>query len=278
MRFLAAWRRGTPPGAGRRPPGVKPAARVVDGRLGGRRVSAGGGGALNPHELKSWLDWYERLDQALEQAEDSIAAYKDGDGEIHFGIDEAALPILREIRDLFVESGSVKVFDPMRRSPGTQVWPSTWQDAALSEPLVRLLEEPAYLAQADGFKAEQPEAPRGLSRLIDVLEAQVFCRAVSERAVQRCPAWPRIVPELFTDGVAKILNEALVCFDLLPAEAVDRTLSELGLPREVMSPFLAYVDRPLNLERLVRRELLSAPPGCEGSEASEAPTPEPDED
>lgn len=232
---------------------------------------------MNPTELKFWLDWYERVDGALERADDSIAAYKDPQGDIHFGIDEAALPILCEIRDLFVESGSVKVFHPMRRSSGTQVWPATWQDPSQAEPLTRLLEEPAYLAQAEGFKADQPEAPRALARLIDVLEAQVFCRAVSERAVQRCPAWPRIVPELFADGVAKILNEALASFDLLPAAAVERTLEDLGLPREVMSPFLAYVDRPLNLERLVRREVLSGPPGTEGAEPtpSEAGPPEP---
>ncbi len=244
------------------------------GNEAGRALGTLGGVVLNPVELKSWLDWYERLDQALDRAQDSIAAYKDADGELHFGIDEEVLPILCEIRDLFVESGRVKVFDPIRRSSGTQVWPANWSDSALSTPLVRLLEEPAYLAQADGFKTEQPEAPRGLGRLIDVLEAQVFCRSVSERAVQRCPAWPRIVPELFADGVAKILDEALHCFDLLPADGVHRTLEDLGLPREVMSPFLAYVDRPLNLERLVRREPLSAPPAMSLPTTPEAEMPD----
>lgn len=209
---------------------------------------------MNLGELKFWLDWYDRLEQVLGGAAGAVLASKDGDGHIRLDVSPELLPQLHRLRDLFVEAGSVKVFDPLRGSTGTQVWPANAHDAAASAPLVRLVEEPAYLAQEDGFRAEEPGAPRPLERLIDLLEAQEHGREVARDAAGRCEAWGRIVPELFADGLHKVLNEALPCFDLLPADAVAELLRDLSLPREIMSPFLAYVDRPLHLRSLVRRE------------------------
>ena len=64
------------------------------------------------------------------------------------------------------------------------------------------------------------------------------------------------MPELFRDGMEKIVGEALPAFDLLPRGTVETTLAEAGLPREAMSPFLPYVERRLSLERVVRLEEL----------------------
>ena len=206
---------------------------------------------MNPSELSFWLDWYERLDQALENAHGAITAYKTGDGAIHFAADEAALPGLHTIRDLFLEAGSVNVIDPTRASTGTQVWPATGGDTERAAMLLRWVEEPAYLAQDGGFRAGTPEPPRSLQRLIDVLEAQVFTATLAAGAAQECPAWQRIVPELFQDGVAKIVGEAMHCFDLMPAKTVRAGLESIDAPFELMSPFGPYVERHLSLVRLV---------------------------
>jgi hypothetical protein len=208
---------------------------------------------VNPAELTFWLDWYEQLDGVLARAEGAIVAFKDPQGRVRHAVDEDALPLLHEMRALFLQAGRIRVFEP-RPAEGTQVWPSVWRDEARASRLVRLVEEPAYLAQDQGFRTEDPEAPAGLRRLIDLLEAQLHCRAASVDAAERCPAWARIVPELFADGADKIVTEALPCFDLLPEPQVDLLLAKLGLPREVMSPFLPYVEGTLSLERIVQRE------------------------
>ena len=206
---------------------------------------------MNPSELTFWLDWYERMDQALSAAHGSITAYKTPGGEIHYAVDESALPALHAIRDLFLEAGTVNVIDPTRASSGTQVWPANWADAERAATLLRWVEEPAYLALDGGFRAEEPEAPLPLGRLIDVLEAQVYTGRIAAGASHECPAWLRIVPELFQDGIAKIVGEAMSCFDLLPDQQVRRSLEQMGLPIELMSPFGAYMDRSLSLTRLV---------------------------
>lgn len=208
---------------------------------------------MNPTELTFWLEWYEALDGLLARAEGAIVAFKDPEGRVRHAVDEDALPLLHEIRALFVRAGEVRVFEP-RPPTGTQVWPAPWRDEARAERLVRLVEEPAYLAQEQGFRTEDPDAPAGLRRLIDLLEAQLYCREASLQAAERCPAWARIVPELFADGADKIVGEALPSFELLPEPQVDLVLGKLGLPREVMSPFLPYVERTLSLERIVQRE------------------------
>lgn len=208
---------------------------------------------MNPTELTFWLEWYEMLDDVLARAEGSVVAFKGPEGRVRHAVDEDALPLLHEMRGLFLRAGDVRVFEP-RPARGTQVWPSVWRDEARTGPLVRLVEEPAYLAQDQGFRTEAPDAPVGLCRLIDLLEAQVHCREASRDAAERCPAWARIVPELFADGADKIVLEALPSFDLLPEAQVDLLLAKLGLPREVMSPFLPYVEATLSLERVVQRE------------------------
>ncbi|MDX1579172.1 MAG: hypothetical protein R3266_11845 [Gemmatimonadota bacterium] len=210
---------------------------------------------MNPSELTFWLEWYEAFEHVLERACGAVVAYKDPDGRVRHAVDEEALPLLHELRELFLRAGGVRVFEP-RPASGTQVWPAVWRDEARAVRLARLVEEPAYLAQDQGFRTEDPDAPSGLRRLIDLLEAQIHCREASREAAARCPAWARIVPELFADGADKIVAEALPSFDLLPELQVERVLAELGLPREVMSPFLPYVERPLSLERLVQREEL----------------------
>lgn len=208
---------------------------------------------MNPTELGFWLDWYETLDDVLARAEGAIVAYKDPEGRTRHAVDEEALPLLHELRALFHEAGKVRVFEP-RPATGTQVWPAVWREEARATPLVRLVEEPAYLAQEQGFRTEEPDAPAGLRRLIDLLEAQVHCREASRHAAERCPAWSRVVPELFADGADKIVAEALPTFELLPEAQVDLLLARLRVPREVMSPFLPYVERALSLERIVQRE------------------------
>ena len=210
---------------------------------------------MNTSELKFWLDWYQTLDTALDRASGSIVAYVDPSGEVHHAIEERLLPVLGEIRELFRVAGQTEVFVP-RPSDGMQVWPANWSSNERAAPLLQLVQEPAYLAQDNGFRVQQPDAPLGLVRLIELLEAQEFCRVVSERAHERCPAWSRIVPELFNDGLEKIVAEALPCFDLLRASSVNRVLEELQLPIEIMSPFLPYLDQNLSLHRVVRRESL----------------------
>lgn len=210
---------------------------------------------MNPTELTFWLDWYERLDAALARAEGAVVAYRDPDGELHHAVDREALPIFRELRQLFLVAGEVDVFCP-REPSGNQVWPSCWRDPDDAAPLVRLVEEPAYLAQDGGLRVRDPEAPSGLCRLIDLMEAREFCGVISRRVTERCPAWGRMVPELFRDGMEKVVAEALPAFDLLPDDAVERTLTDLGQPREVMSPFLPYVERDLSLKRILRDEEL----------------------
>jgi hypothetical protein len=212
---------------------------------------------VNPSDLTFWLSWYESLDEALTRSEGSITAYKDPDGRIRHGTDEQVLPVLQEIRELFLQAGSVEVFRP-RAPAGTQVWPANSGDTERAEPLIRLVEEPAYIAQDHGFRTNEPEAPVGVCRLIDLLEAQIFCSVVSEKASQRCPAWSRIVPELFSDGMDKVVSEALPAFDLLPEPLVRETLSRLSLPLEIMSPFLPYVEKDLSLRRLLREGELVA--------------------
>jgi hypothetical protein len=204
---------------------------------------------VNPTDLSFWLDWYERLDATLSSAQGSIVACKDPDGRIRYAVDEDSLPIFQEMRELFQRAGEVRVFEP-RTPQGTQVWPPVSADGA-GERLLQLVEEPAHLAQDGGFRTEDPDAPDGLCRLIDLLEAQIYCRDASVDAISRCPAWARIVPELFADGVDKIVAAAVPSFDMLAATQVDAVLRELKLPREVMSPFLPYVDRPLTLARVV---------------------------
>jgi hypothetical protein len=205
---------------------------------------------VNPTEVSFWLEWYECLDAALAEAEGSIVACKDPDGRIRYAVDEEALPAFQGIRELFRNAGEVRVFEP-RPPHGTQVWPPVAAEGAAAERLLQLLEEPAHLAQDGGFRTEDPDAPAGLCRLIDLLEAQIYCRDVSVDAVARCPAWSRIMPELFADGADKIVAAAVPSFDLLAAQQVDAVLKELKLPREVMSPFLPYVDKPLTLARIV---------------------------
>lgn len=209
---------------------------------------------MNPTELSFWLDWYEQLDAALSRVHGSIVACKDPDGRLRHAVDEDALPLFQEIRELFCRAGEVRVFEP-RAPEGTQVWPPTPLGPA-ADRLVRLVEEPAHLAQDGGLRLDQPDAPSGLCRLIDLLEAQIFCRDVSVKVITRCPAWGRIIPELFADGADKIVAEALPSFELLPVDHVDRVLAELELPREVMSPFLPYVERELSLARIVDYEEL----------------------
>ena len=65
---------------------------------------------MNPTELTFWLDWYERLDAALARAEGALVAYRDPDGELHHAVDREALPVFREMRQLFLEAGEVDVF------------------------------------------------------------------------------------------------------------------------------------------------------------------------
>jgi hypothetical protein len=219
---------------------------------------------VNTSELTFWLDWYESLDGTLSRVEDAVVAYLDPDGAVHHAVDPDALPVLREMRELFLRAGEVDVFRP-RASSGTQVWPSCWQDEERAAALVRLVEEPAYLAQDGGLRVGEPEAPGGLCRLIDLLEAREFCGLLSRDTVERCPAWARVVPELFRDGMEKRVAEALPCFELLPEEAVRRTVDATGLPLEVMSPFLPYVERPLTLQRLVRDSELVPPQDGEGA-------------
>ena len=226
---------------------------------------------MNPTELKFWLDWYEALDGALTRGEGAITAYRDPEGQIHHVLDESMLPAFCAIRDLFVAAGHVNPFAPRERA-GTQVWPANWKDDEASARLLRLVEEPAYLALDQGFRVAEPEAPLGLCRLIDLLEAQRFCASVSEKAAARCPAWSRVIPELFADGTEKVVADALPAFDLLRSDHVGDVLRELGLPREVMSPFLPYVVKSLNLRRLVREEAL---PGSERDE-DEKPDAPPD--
>lgn len=222
---------------------------------------------MNPTDLTFWLSWYESLDEALTRAEGSITAYKDPDGRVRHGSDEEVLPILQEIRALFLQAGAIEVFRP-RAPVGTQVWPANAEDTERAEPLIRLVEEPAYIAQDHGFRTNEPEAPHGVCRLIDLLEAQIFCGVVSEKASQRCPAWSRIVPELFSDGMDKIVSEALPAFDLLPETLVRETLSQLSLPMEIMSPFLPYVEKDLSLRRLLREGELVAE-ACDDDEDSD---------
>ena len=210
---------------------------------------------VNPTELTFWLEWYESLDGALSRVENAVVAYLDPDGELHHAIDYDALPVFREMRELFLRAGEVDVFRP-RASSGTQVWPPCCDDQETSAALIRLVEEPAYMAQDGGLRVGEPEAPRGLCRLIDLLDAREFCGLLSRHTVERCPAWARVVPELFRDGMEKMVAEALPCFELLPEDAVRRTLDEAGLPLEAMSPFLPYVERPLTLQRIVRDEEL----------------------
>jgi hypothetical protein len=213
---------------------------------------------VNPNDLTFWLSWYESLDEALGRAEGSITAYKDPDGRVRHASDERVLPVLHEIKELFLQAATVEVFRP-RAPSGTQVWPANWSDTESAEPLVRLVEEPAYVAQDQGFRTDEPEAPAGVRRLIDLLEAQIYCTVVSEKASEGCPAWSRIVPELFSDGMDKIVTEALPAFDLLPDALVRETLNRHSLPVEIMSPFLPYMEKDLSLRRLL----------CEGELVSE---------
>jgi hypothetical protein len=226
---------------------------------------------VNPTDLTFWLSWYESLDGALGRAEGSITAYKDPDGRVRHGSDEQVLPVLNEIKELFLRAATVEVFRP-RAPTGTQVWPAYWSDTERSEPLIRLVEEPAYIAQGQGFRTDEPEAPAGVRRLIDLLEAQIFCSVVSDRASERCPAWSRIVPELFSDGMDKVVSEALPAFDLLPEALVRETLSQLSLPVEIMSPFLPYVEKDLSLRRLVREGELVAEVSAETNGSDEGET------
>jgi hypothetical protein len=226
---------------------------------------------VNPTDLTFWLSWYESLDGALGRAEGSITAYKDPDGRVRHGSDEQVLPVLHEIKELFLRAATVEVFRP-RAPTGTQVWPAYWSDTERSEPLIRLVEEPAYIAQGQGFRTDEPEAPAGVRRLIDLLEAQIFCSVVSDRASERCPAWSRIVPELFSDGMDKVVSEALPAFDLLPEALVRETLSQLSLPVEIMSPFLPYVEKDLSLRRLVREGELVAEVSAETNGSDEGET------
>ena len=200
-------------------------------------------------------DWYEGLDAALSRAHGAIVVCKDPDGRLRRAVGEDSLPVLQEIRELFRRAGQVPVYEP-RPPLGTQVWPAVAGEGANADRLLQLVEEPAHLAQDGGFRTQDPDGPTGLCRLIDLLEAQIFCREVSVDAVARCPAWSRMIPELFADGVDKIVAEALPSFDLLSTEGVEEVLGQLSLPREVMSPFLPYVERPLTLERLVEYQEL----------------------
>jgi len=226
---------------------------------------------MNPTDLTFWLSWYESLDDALARAEGSITAYKDPDGRVRHGSDEQVLPLLHEIKELFLRAATVEVFRP-RAPTGTQVWPVSWSDTERSEPLIRLVEEPAYIAQDQGFRTDEPEAPAGVRRLIDLLEAQIYCSVVSDKVSERCPAWSRIVPELFSDGMDKVVSEALPAFDLLPEALVRETLSRFSLPVEIMSPFLPYVEKDLSLRRLLREGELVTEVGVEtkGSDEDES--------
>jgi hypothetical protein len=221
---------------------------------------------VNPTDLTFWLSWYESLDEALGRAEGSLTAYKDPDGRVRHGSDEGVLPILHEIKELFLQAASVEVFRP-RAPAGTQVWPANWSDTERAEPLIRLVEEPAYIAQDQGFRTEEPEAPAGVRRLIDLLEAQIYCREVSDKATLHCPAWSRIVPELFSDGMDKVVGEALPAFDLLQETLVRETLNRLSLPVEIMSPFLPYVEKDLSLRRLLREADLVTEASAETEDA-----------
>lgn len=227
------------------------------------------GRGVNLDDLKFWLDWYEQLDRSLEEAAGAVTRFHDPDGDAHHAVDAGALPVLHRLRELFRQAGTVDVFCP-REASGTQLWPACWQEPARAAALVRLVEEPAYLAQDGGLRARDPEAPSGLCRLIDLVEAAEFCRVVSRKAGERCPAWVRVVPELFHDGTQKVVAEAIPGFELLPADAVEATLEQLGLPREAMSPFLPFVDRELSLRRLVRDAELVTEAEAE-SEAAPAP-------
>ena len=212
---------------------------------------------MNPTDLTFWLSWYESLDAALARAEGSITAYKDPDGRLRHGTDEQVLPVLHEIKELFLRAATVEVFRP-RAPTGTQVWPANWSDTERAESLIRLVEEPAYIAQGQGFRTDEPDVPAGVRRLIDIMEAQIYCRVVSDKATERCPAWSRVVPELFADGMDKAVGEALPAFDLLPEALVREILGQLSLPVEIMSPFLPYVEKDLSLRRLVREGELVA--------------------
>jgi hypothetical protein len=134
------------------------------------------------------------------------------------------------------------------------------------------VEEPAYIAQGQGFRTDQPEAPPGVCRLIDLMEAQIYCRVVSDKASERCPAWSRIVPELFSDGMDKVVSEALPAFDLLQEALVREILGQLSLPVEIMSPFLPYVEKDLSLRRLVREGELVAEECAETKGSGEGET------
>jgi hypothetical protein len=210
---------------------------------------------VNTSELKFWLDWYQSLDNALDRASGSIVAWVDPSGDVHHAVEEGLLPLLEEIRELFQLAGQTDVFVP-RPSEGLQVWPANHANAERAGPLLQLVQEPAYLAQDNGFRVHEPDAPLGLVRLIELLEAREYCREVSEKAHERCASWTRIVPELFNDGLEKFVAEALPCFDLLRAVDVKQVLTGMSLPLEIMSPFLPYLDLQLSLHRVVRREAL----------------------
>ena len=120
---------------------------------------------MNPTDLSFWLSWYDSLDEALGRAEGSITAYKDPEGRVRHATDEEVLPILHEIKELFLRAATVEVFRP-RAPSGTQVWPANWGDTERGEVLIRLVEEPAYIAQGQGFRTDEPEAPTGVGRLI----------------------------------------------------------------------------------------------------------------
>jgi hypothetical protein len=208
---------------------------------------------VNPSELGFWLDWYDAFDAALAGGEGAIAVVRGPDGRVSHRADARLLPALHEVRELFLRAGAVNVVAP-REAAGTQVWPANGRETEAGGALVRLVEEPAWLAQEDGFRAADPEAPAPLRRLIDVLEAHAFSLAHADEIAERCPAWPRIVPELFEAGVERLLAEALPCFDLLPKARVRDVLLHHGLPPEIMSPFVPYVRKDLSLRRLVWEE------------------------
>lgn len=214
---------------------------------------------MNTRDVKFWLDWYEQLDDALARGEGAIVAYVAPDAAVHHAVDQSLLPILHEVRDLFRQAGKIEVFCP-RATDGVQVWPVDRGDPDRAQTLIRLVEEPAYLAQDNGFRVQEPDAPEGLLRLIDLLEVREFCDEVSEEAAGRCPAWSRIAPELVQDGLRKVVREALGAFDLMREDVVREVLAKVGAPIETMSPFLAYVSRPLTLRRLAREERLVRSP------------------